>query len=93
MPWAEAFARFGCFIKSSLILRLGLGLSLMPLSINPSLTTLVFLSADVWDFCRFFCFYFYVIDKNIDPGSRHSSLSVFVLSLFRQEGDCEYFFL
>lgn len=70
------------YLKAALFLFLGLGSSLVLLSINPSWTTLIFLSASIWGFCRFYYFCFYVIDKYIDPGSRHSSLSSFVSKYF-----------
>ena len=66
------------YLKVALFLSLGLGSSLVLLYVNPSLTMLVFLSAAIWGFCRFYYFYFYVICKYINPGSRNSSLSSFV---------------
>ena len=66
------------YLKAGLFLFLGLGSSLVLLYVNPSLTTLVFLSAAIWGFCRFYYFCFYVIDKYIDPGSRYSGLFSFV---------------
>ena len=66
------------YLKAALFLIRGLGSALVLLYVNPSLTTLVFLSTAIWGFCRFYYFYFYVIDKYIDPGSKHSSLSSFL---------------
>jgi len=69
-------------LKAVLLLLLGLGSSIVVLSFNPTWTTLLFLSAAIWGFCRVYYFCFCVIDKYIDPGSRHSSLSSFVSKCF-----------
>jgi len=70
------------YFKAALFLVLGLGSSLMLLIITPQLTTVLFLSAAVWGFCRFYYFSFYVIDKYIDPGSRYSSLTSYLTKRF-----------
>ena len=70
------------YLKAALFLLIGLGSSLVLLSFDPSWTTLVFLSAAIWGCCRFYYICFYVIDRYIDPGSRHASLSSFVSKRF-----------
>jgi len=70
------------YLKAVLFLLLGLGSSIVLWSFNPTWTTLLFLSAAIWGFCRFYYFCFYVIFKYIDPGSRYSSLSSFVSKCF-----------
>jgi len=75
------------YLKAVLFLLLGLGSSIVLLFFNPTWTTLLFLSAAIWGFCRFYYFCFYVIDKYIDPGSRHSSLSSFVSKFFSSGKD------
>ena len=72
------------YIKASLFGLTGSLAGGIILAMQPTLWTAILLVITTWSFCRLYYFFFYVIDKYIDPESRHSSLSSFAKSHFKR---------
>jgi len=72
------------YIKAGLFALTGSIAGGMILAMQPTLWTAILLVIAIWSFCRLYYFFFYVIDKYIDPSSRHSSLSSFAKSFFNR---------
>lgn len=53
-----------------------------------SLKVVLLLAVAIWCFCRFYYFAFYVIERYLDPGYRHSGLWALAVYLFsRRRGE------
>jgi len=72
------------YIKASLFGLTGSLAGGIIFAMKPTLWTAILLVITTWSFCRLYYFFFYVIDKYIDPSSRHSSLSSFTKSYFNR---------
>ena len=72
------------YIKAGLFALTGSIAGGMILATQPTLWTAILLVIAIWSFCRLYYFFFYAIDKYIDPESRHSSLSSFAKSHFKR---------
>ena len=66
------------YLKASLFAVLGMLSVVIILSMHPSWVIGLLLLIAIWSFCRLYYFFFYVIDKYIDPGSRHAGLIDFL---------------
>ncbi len=72
------------YIKAGIFASTGSLSGAIILAMQPSLLTGLLLFIAIWSFCRLYYFFFYVIDKYIDPDSRHASLSSFAQSYLKR---------
>ncbi len=74
------------YLKAVLFLVIGL-LSMTALLLDsPTLRTAFLLLLTVWSFCRLYYFFFYVIEKYVDPAYKFAGLHSFLLYLLRKQG-------
>ena len=67
------------YLKAALFLVIGL-LSVTALLLDsPTLRTAFLLLLTIWSFCRLYYFFFYVIEKYVDPTYKFAGLHSFVL--------------
>lgn len=72
------------YLKAALFLVIGL-LSLTALLLDsPTLRTAFLLLLTIWAFCRLYYFFFYVIEKYIDPAYKFAGLHSFVIYAFQR---------
>ena len=72
------------YLKAALFLVIGL-LSIIALLLDsPTLRTAFLLLLTIWSFCRLYYFFFYVIEKYIDPGFKFAGLHSFVIYAFQK---------
>lgn len=72
------------YLKGVLFLLLGVMAGAGVLLESPTLRTACLLLIMVWSFCRLYYFFFYVIEKYIDPQYKFAGLHSVVLYLLRQ---------
>jgi hypothetical protein len=60
--------------KGFLFLLLGLLAGVLLLMDRPTLRTAALLVIAIWSFCRFYYFFFYVLERYVDPSYRFSGL-------------------
>jgi len=63
------------YLKAGLFALAGVAASAAIVAQNPDLTTVFLLAVSIWSFCRLYYFFFYVIEKYIDPSYRFAGLS------------------
>ena len=72
------------YLKAVLFLVIGL-LSVTALLLDsPTLRTAFLLLLTVWSFCRLYYFFFYVLEKYIDPTYKFAGLHSFVIYAWQQ---------
>ena len=72
------------YLKAALFLVIGL-LSVTALLLdNPTLRTAFLLLLTIWSFCRLYYFFFYVIEKYIDPAYKFAGLHSLLIYLWQQ---------
>ncbi len=72
------------YLKAVLFLVIGL-LSLTALLLDsPTLRTAFLLLLTIWAFCRLYYFFFYVIEKYVDPTYKFAGLHSFLISVWQQ---------
>ena len=72
------------YLKATLFLVIGL-LSVSALLLdNFSLRTAFLLLLTIWSFCRLYYFFFYVIEKYVDPTYKFAGLHSFVIYAWQQ---------
>ena len=71
------------YLKAALFLVIGL-LSVTALLLDsPTLRTAFLLLLTIWSFCRLYYFFFYVIEKYVDPTYKFAGLHSFVLYVWQ----------
>ncbi len=71
------------YLKAALFLVIGL-LSVTALLLDsPTLRTAFLLLLTIWSFCRLYYFFFYVIEKYVDPSYKFAGLHSFVIYAFQ----------
>ena len=74
------------YLKGFLFLVTGL-LSVTALLLDsPTLRTALLLGIALWSFCRLYYFFFYVIEKYVDPTYKFAGLYSFLLYILRKRG-------
>ena len=71
------------YLKAALFLVIGLLPVTALLLDSPTLRTAFLLLLTVWSFCRLYYFFFYVIEKYIDPSYKFAGLHSFVIYAFQ----------
>ena len=73
------------YLKAVLFLVIGL-LSVTALLLDsPTLRTAFLLLLTVWSFCRLYYFFFYVIEKYVDPAYKFAGLHSFVIYMWQKQ--------
>jgi tellurite resistance protein TehA-like permease len=72
------------YLKAALFLTMGLLCSAAIFVQNPSFLTFALLAFTVWSFCRLYYFFFYVIEKYIDPSFRFDSFHSAIIFLIKR---------
>ncbi len=74
------------YLKGVLFLVTGLLSAAGLLLDTPTLRTAFLLGIAIWSFCRLYYFFFYVIEKYVDPTYKFAGLYSFLLYLLRKRG-------
>ncbi len=67
------------YLKAALFLVIGLLSATTLLLDSPTMRTAFLLLLTVWAFCRLYYFFFYVVEKYVDPAYKFAGLHSFVI--------------